>query len=145
MSSGGAAHVREMTLRIPTPDASTVDVQVNQRQGQVLVAVRTADEGLQASLRQDLPQLVTSLDRAGFHAETFVPRAPEGGTAAAESLSGKSLQDSANDPSQDAPQDPGRGSSRREHGPPNQNPQQQNQQQRPREQRRLRWLDQMED
>jgi hypothetical protein len=66
-------HVKEMTLRIAAADASTVEVQVNQRQGHVYVAVRTADEGLQTSLRQELLQLVNSLDRAGFRTETFVP------------------------------------------------------------------------
>jgi hypothetical protein len=142
-SSAGTARVHEMTLRIAAPDSSTVDVQVNQRQGEVFVAVRTVDQGLQASLRQDLPQLVTSLDRAGFRAETFVPHTtPEGVIGATAELSGNSPHDSANDSPRDSPQDSGDGAWRREYGSPNHN---QQQQQRPREQLQLRWLDQMED
>lgn len=141
-SSAGIPRVREMTLRIAAPDSSTVDVQVNQRQGEVFVAVRTADQGLQASLRQDLPQLVTSLDRAGFRAETFVPHAtPEGGIGATAELSGNSPHDSGKESYRDTPSDWGRGASRREYGSPNHNQQQQDQ----REQTQLRWLDQMED
>jgi hypothetical protein len=128
--------VRELTVRIAPPDAAPVDVQVNQRQGQVFVAVRTADLSLQTSLRQDLPQLVTSLDRAGFRTETFVPHTPgqpTEGPAAETSLS-HATPDSSHDSGRDSRQD----SSRQ---PPNQ----QQQQQRQREQMNHRWLDQMED
>jgi len=62
-----------LTLRVAPPDAVPVDVHVRQRSGEVHVAVRTADPNLQISLRRELPDLVNSLDRAGFQAETFAP------------------------------------------------------------------------
>jgi len=134
--SPAPAHVREMTVRIAAPDAAPVDVQVNQRQGQVFVAVRTADPSLQTSLRQDLSQLVTSLDRAGFRTETFVPHVSSQPTvvSAAETSLGNATPDSSHDSGRDSRQD----SSRQ---PPNQ----QQHQQRQREQMHHRWLDQMED
>jgi hypothetical protein len=52
---------------------TAVDVHVMERAGQVHVAVRTPDAGLQTSLRQDLGTLVNSLDRAGFHADAAIP------------------------------------------------------------------------
>ena len=51
-------------MRIAAPGALPVDVQVNQRQGEMHVVVRTADGAMQLSLRDDLPQLVNALDRA---------------------------------------------------------------------------------
>jgi hypothetical protein len=63
-----------MTLRVSSPsgDSSPIDIRVAQRAGQMQVTVHTDDPALQANLRQDLPELVQSLDRAGFNAETFV-------------------------------------------------------------------------
>jgi hypothetical protein len=68
-----------METRAPTHDLSLrllhtdtpVDVHVRQRAGAVHVAVRTPDEPLQTVLRRELPDLVQSLDRAGFLTETF--------------------------------------------------------------------------
>ena len=62
----------EIAVRISPPDAAPVDLQVRERGGTVHVAVRTADGGLQTSLRQDLGALVDRLERSGFHAETSV-------------------------------------------------------------------------
>jgi hypothetical protein len=132
----GASSVREMTMRIATPDTPAVDVLVNQRQGEVYVAVRTADPVLQASLRQDLPQLVNSPDRAGFRTETFLPP-PSTDTAvsaAAEASLSGSIRDSSADSHREARQDAS--------GQPSN---QQQQQPRQWEQMHARWLDQMED
>lgn len=129
-ASSAPAHVRDLTVRIAPPDSPVVDLQVNQRQGQVFVAVRTSDESLQSSLRQELPQLVNSLNRAGFHAETFVP-----GEAAIRATGEVSSGASAHDPS------PGSGGDSRQE-PSRQPP---DQQQRQREQMHNRWLAQMED
>lgn len=63
-----------IAVRIALPDVPAVDVHVMERAGQVQVAVRTPDTGLQTSLRQDLGTLVNSLERSGFHAEAFTPR-----------------------------------------------------------------------
>ena len=68
----GAAH--EIDVRISAPDTAPVDVQVKQRGGEVQVAVRTADGGLQTSLRQDLDTLVARLEHTGFRTETIVPQ-----------------------------------------------------------------------
>jgi hypothetical protein len=61
-------------MRIAQPDAPAVDVHVTQRAGEVQVSVHTPDAALQSSLRQDLGTLVSSLQRTGYHAETFTPR-----------------------------------------------------------------------
>jgi hypothetical protein len=140
-----SARLHDVTVRIAPPDAPSVDVQVNARQGQVYVAVRTADPGLQTSLRQDLPQLVNSLDRAGFRTETFVPHAAGDLAvgAAAESSLGSAAQDASHDsPSDSSPQDRSFG---RDASPSSGSPDQQQQQQRQREQMQQRWLNQMED
>lgn len=67
-----------MVLHVAGPSGATdsaVDIRVAQRGGEIQVTVHTADPALQANLRQDLPSLVNSLDRAGFDAQTFVPHA----------------------------------------------------------------------
>ena len=66
--------VQEIALRIMQPDAPPVDLQVSERAGAIHVSVRTPDAVLQGSLRQDLGTLSSSLERAGFRAETFVPQ-----------------------------------------------------------------------
>lgn len=89
----GAA--QEISIRIAQPDASPVDLRVIERSGQVRVDVRTNDAAMQTSLRQDLGTLTSSLQRAGYHAETFTP-------AAARAASGAQAgsQDAQQDPSQ---------------------------------------------
>jgi hypothetical protein len=69
-----AAAVKEIAVRIATPQAPAVDVHLVERAGQLQVSVRTSDGGLQTSLRQDLGSLVNSLERSGYRAESFLPR-----------------------------------------------------------------------
>jgi hypothetical protein len=140
-----AAHVREVTLRIGTAESKPVDVQVNQRQGQVYVAVRTADPGLQSSLRQDLPQLVNSLDHAGFRTETYVPHVSGAVrvSSAVEASFGNAAQDSSHDSRGDSAQERGGWGRDSSHSSAPQD--QEQQQQRQREQMHNRWLNQMED
>lgn len=69
---------QEFALRIAQPNAPVVYLYVGERNGQVQVAVRTPDTGLQTSLRQDLGTLVNSLLRAGYHTETFTPHGTMG-------------------------------------------------------------------
>lgn len=64
-----AAH--EIAVRVSAPDASPVDMHVTQRGSEVRVAVRTADEQMQSSLRQDLGKLVDRLEQTGFRAESL--------------------------------------------------------------------------
>ena len=61
-------------MRNPTPQAPAVDVHLIERGGELHVAVRTADGGLQTSLRENLGTLVNSLERSGYRAEAFTPR-----------------------------------------------------------------------
>lgn len=70
--------VQEIAVRISRPEEPAVDLHVMERGGEIHVAVRTPDVELQTSLRQDLGTLAGSLERAGFHAETYVPRAAAG-------------------------------------------------------------------
>jgi hypothetical protein len=72
--SSPAAAAQQFAVRIAPPQAPAVDIHMMERGGQIHVAVRTADGGLQTSLRQDLGTLVDSLQRSGFHAESFAPR-----------------------------------------------------------------------
>ncbi len=67
----GAA--QEISIRISQADAPAVDLRVSERAGQVHVDVRAADTGLQTSLRSDLGTLTGSLEKAGYHSETFTP------------------------------------------------------------------------
>ena len=66
--------VQDMTLRIARPEAPAVDLHVTQRAGEIQVSVRTPDPALQASLRQDLNTLTSSLERAGYRTDTVIPR-----------------------------------------------------------------------
>jgi hypothetical protein len=75
----GAA--QEISIRIAPPDSPAVDLRVVERAGQVHVDVRTPDAAMQTSLRQDLGTLTNSLERAGYHTETFTPSSTLGRTA----------------------------------------------------------------
>jgi hypothetical protein len=87
----------EIAMRIARPEAA-VDVHVTERAGQVHVAVRTPDAGLQTSLRQDLGTLVNSLDRAGFHAETMSSHSPISAPSAPSHMNGEGAQQQESDP-----------------------------------------------
>jgi len=76
----GAA--QEISIRIAPPDSPAVDLRVVERAGQVHVDVRTPDSAMQTSLRQDLGTLTNSLERAGYHTETFTPSSTPGRAAA---------------------------------------------------------------
>jgi len=69
-----SAPVQQIAVRIAPAGAVPVDLHVSQRAGEIHVSVRTADAAMQTSLRQDLPTLVNSLERAGYRAEMFSSR-----------------------------------------------------------------------
>ncbi len=71
--------MQQIEVRISQPQTPPVDLQIAQRAGQIQVVVRTGDANLETSLRQDLNTLVHSLERSGFHTETFVPVAATAG------------------------------------------------------------------
>jgi hypothetical protein len=121
----GAA--QEISIRIAQPDASTIDLRVVERSGQLHVDVRTSDAAMQTSLRQDLGMLTNSLDRAGYHSETFIPSSTLGRTASSAQMGN---QDDGKDPSQ----------SRQGSADPSGGRRQQQQQKRP-----STWLEEMED
>jgi hypothetical protein len=91
----GAA--QEISIRIAQPDASPVDLRVVERAGQVHVDVRTSDPAMQTVLRQDLGSLTSSLERAGYHSETFTSSSALERTP---SSAQTSSQDDRQDPSQ---------------------------------------------
>ena len=76
-----ASPLQEIALRIAQADAPAVELRVAERGGEIHVSVHTQDAGLQTSLRQDLGTLTNSLERAGYRAETYVPRENVGQTA----------------------------------------------------------------
>lgn len=115
-----------ITIRVATPEAPAVDLHVTERGGEIHVAVRTPDAALQTSLRQDLGTLTNSLERAGYRAETYVPRdTPALAASAPQAGSDRQQQGSS-----------GRGAGG---NPSNGQPQQQQ-----RDQRRKTWLQEME-
>lgn len=65
--------VREMVVRVSQPSAPSVDLAITRRQGEIHVAVRTANLSLSESLRDNLPDLVRALDRKGFATQAFIP------------------------------------------------------------------------
>jgi hypothetical protein len=124
-SRTGAA--QEITIRIEQPDALPVDLRVVERSGQLHVDVRTPDAAIETSLREDLGTLTNSLERAGYHAETFTPSSGLGRTAL-------SAQTSNQNDHQDSPQNRG-GSGGSSEGRRQQQPQK----------RPSTWLEEMED
>lgn len=87
----GAA--QEIAIRIAPPDSPTVDLRIVERAGQVHVDVRTSDSGMRTSLRQDLGTLTNSLQKAGYHAETFTPSSTLGRTASSAQSSNQDRED----------------------------------------------------
>jgi Flagellar hook-length control protein FliK len=120
--------VQQIAVRIARPDAPAVDLHLAERGGQIHVSVRTPDAALQASLRQDLGTLSSSLNRAGYHTETFVPRA----TA---EQAGSSSEMNSREGRQPQPGFSGRGG----HGDSSQS-----RQQRQRDPRAFNWLEELE-
>lgn len=132
------APAQQIAVRIAPPQAPSVDVHLTERGGQVHVAVRTADGGLQTALRQDLGTLVSSLERSGFRTETFTPReAIQQASAGAQTNSQNNRQDSESG-SSGRNGNPGGTSQNPSHNPGGQ------QQQRSRDQRSQKWIEELE-
>jgi hypothetical protein len=94
---------QQIAVRIAGPGSSSVDLQVTERAGQMHVSVRTADTGMQTSLRQDLGTLVNSLERSGYRTEALTGRDASSLTAVAAQPGGASFMDARNN-GQDAGQ-----------------------------------------
>jgi hypothetical protein len=65
--------VRDLSIRIGDSPGNQVDVKIQERGGEVHVAVLSSSPSLNNDLRQQVGDLVGKLDRAGYHAETFKP------------------------------------------------------------------------
>ncbi len=68
---------REIALRVSESGRPPVDVRLQDRGGELRVTVHTRDAELATSMRTELPELVSSLERRGFQAETWRPPAAE--------------------------------------------------------------------
>jgi hypothetical protein len=64
---------RQISLKLRTDDSTRVNVDVTERAGKVLVAVRTSDHELAQSLQTDLGDLVGRLETKGFKTEAWMP------------------------------------------------------------------------
>ncbi len=135
----GASPVQEIALRIAQPDRPALDLLVTERAGEIHVAVRTPDAGLETALREDLGTLTGSLERAGYRTETFVPR-ESAGVPASGALNTLSGAQSPNLNSGDDRQKHESGWSGRQSGDPGGHPQQKRQ----RDPRPQDWLNEME-
>jgi hypothetical protein len=132
----GASPVQEIALRIAQIDRPALDLRVTERAGEIQVTVRTPDAGLETALRQDLGTLTSSLERAGYRTETFVPRESAGAPASGALNSAQSPNlNSGEDREKQQP-----GSSGRQSGDPGGHPQQKRQ----RDPRPQDWLNEME-
>jgi hypothetical protein len=92
-----AGAAQEISIRIAQPDASTIDLRVVERSGLLHVDVRSSDAAMQSSLRQDLGTLANSLERAGYHSETFTPSSTLSRAVSNQQMAN---QDNRQDPSQ---------------------------------------------
>jgi hypothetical protein len=67
------APLRDLSLRLTSPTNEQVDVKVQDKGGQLSVAVHSNSPELSADLRQQVGDLVGKLDRAGIHTEIEKP------------------------------------------------------------------------
>ena len=64
---------RQISLKLSTDDSTQVNIDLTERAGKVLVAVRTSDHELAQSLQTGLGDLVGRLESKGFKTETWLP------------------------------------------------------------------------
>jgi hypothetical protein len=74
---------RQISLKLTGADSAKVAVELTERAGKVLVAVRTSDRELAKSLETDLGDLVGRLESKGFKTEAWAPAAARHTPAAA--------------------------------------------------------------
>ena len=89
--------VRDLSIRLGNGPGNQVDVRIQERAGEVHVAVLSNSSSLNSNLREQVGDLVGKLDRAGYHAETFKVSTPAGSQASSQSnteqdLSGRQQQ-----------------------------------------------------
>jgi hypothetical protein len=64
---------RQISLKLSNEESIHVNVDLTERAGKLLVAVRTSDHELAQSLQTDLGDLVGRLEHQGFKTETWIP------------------------------------------------------------------------
>jgi hypothetical protein len=65
--------LKQIDVRIPDPNGD-VTVRLQERAGSLHVSVRSSDSQIATRVANGLPDLTRTLDREGFHAETWTPR-----------------------------------------------------------------------
>jgi hypothetical protein len=100
--------LRDLSLRIGTSPTNQVEVKLQERAGELHVAVLSSSPALTTDLRQQVGDLVGKLDRAGYHAETF-GASPSLASKQSDSQSGAGQQQepSGRQQPQDQQQNPG--------------------------------------
>jgi len=68
-----AEPLRDLSIQLGQGNQEKVELRVSERAGEVRVAVRTADIGLQNGLRESLPELVHRLEGQGYRADAWRP------------------------------------------------------------------------
>ena len=64
---------RDITVKVNQTDLPNVDIRLSERGGKVLLSVRSESPELTQSLRADLGDLVSRLERRGYHTDTMIP------------------------------------------------------------------------
>jgi hypothetical protein len=64
---------RDITVKVNQTDLPNVDIRLSERGGKVLLSVRSESPELTQSLRADLGDLVSRLERRGYHTDTVIP------------------------------------------------------------------------
>jgi hypothetical protein len=65
--------VRDLSLLVGSSSTGQVEVKVQERAGEIRVAVHSSNPELTTELRQQLGDLVGKLERSGYHTETYKP------------------------------------------------------------------------
>ena len=112
--------VRDVTLRL-TSDAQQVDVKLTDRGGELHVAVQSADPVLTTDLRAGVHDLISGLEKSGFHADAWQPG--ESSRHASESTAGTPRGTGDQPPSQSGedPRRQGRNAQDPDYAPPRRN------------------------
>ncbi len=92
------ASTHEISLKLSTPHEPGVQVRFVERDGEVRVAVRTSDQGLAQSLREDLGNLTRALDARGYQSETWQPATVHASSAGEGTRDSRSGNDAHTDP-----------------------------------------------
>jgi hypothetical protein len=68
-----AAPLKDLSVQVRQSNQESVELRVVEREGELHIAVRTADADLAHGLRQGLPELVDRLDQGGYRTEAWRP------------------------------------------------------------------------